>query len=262
MIQRIQASRSRFAVLISSAVIIGLLGLLIYARSADNKQSLNDIKGVLSDYRESLSTGQILHPLYYTSAMQDLIRERRIYYEDYFAIGLYSTLESIQSEYVIDDEGSGIEVTVISKDRLSVQVKEYLILQGRPKGSPEENPVLLALRWALSRADNECMKLELENEIQSSQFDFNKYHLEGFETRLEEIHQLVMERTPNGLQIIQDSIQSMTEGGPASLVVWVNGNYIWNKPDFTQMPDYQRHIMSIDELGRAYLEKVSRGCEQ
>ena len=147
----------------------------------------------------------------------------------------------------------------ISKDQLSVQVVENVILQGRCTTPPEEHPLVLAGRWALSRTQDERVKQGGEKYIQSVMEEAKRCMEDGFETTLFVRHSLVVARTSTGLQIRQDSFtdQDQVFSG-IDHVTWVDGQYVRNRPDFTAMPDYQRYTMPTEELGKELLDRFTR----
>ena len=71
----------------------------------------NDIEAVLSDYSRALSTGRVTQEAYYTPTMEDLVQERGSFYEEFFEVGLHSTLDSVESEFVFADN-PGVEISI------------------------------------------------------------------------------------------------------------------------------------------------------
>jgi hypothetical protein len=267
-----------FSVLVLLALLLGINDVVVTAHEpppTNVDQTLpNDIEAVLFNYSEALSTGQLTQEAYYTPTMQDLLRERRRFYEEYFEV-LHSTLESISSKFVFDPNSVGTDtevpvssdgrlmlgdasISVLSDGRLSVQVTEKVILRGRYNTPPEEHPLVLAGHWALSRTDDEHVKRELEKYIESVMEGTRKSFEEGFETPLIVRHSLVVARTPAGLQIVEDSFtdQDAVFSG-VDHIIWVDGQYVRTKPDFTAMPDYQRYAMPIEELGKKLLDRFT-----
>jgi hypothetical protein len=149
-------------------------------------------------------------------------------------------------------------LSLLSDDRLSIQVTEVVTLYGKYKAPPEEHPLVLAGRWALPRTNDEAVKQKLKRYIQDVMEDTRESSEEGFETTLIVHHRLVVARTQNGLQIVRDTFTDQAEGIPGmDNISWVNGQYVRNKPDFTEMPAYRRHAMSTEELGKKLLHKHS-----
>jgi hypothetical protein len=219
----------------------------------------NDIEAVLSDYSRALSTGQMTRKDHYTSVMEDLIQERRSFYEEFFEIGLHSTLDSVKSEFVFEPGRPDVEVSKLSNDQLSVKVTEIVALHGKYNSSPEESPLVQAGRWALSKTDNEAVKRSLEEYIRSITEDMSKSLEEGFEIEFVVRHELVITNGKDGLRIVQDSFTDQDKDNPTGtdVVRWVDGRYVRNVPDLTQMPDYQIYATPIEELRESLLDQYT-----
>jgi len=219
----------------------------------------NDIAAVLSDYSRTLSTGRIAQEDYYTPMMKDLIQERRNFYEEYFEVGLHSTLDSIDSRFMFEPGRPDVEVFRLSNGRLFVKVTETVILHGRYNASPEESPLIRAGQWALSQTDNEVVRRALEEYIRSVTEDIDKSSEEGFEIEFVVRHDLVIANSKNGLQIVQDSFTDQDKDNPAGtdMVRWVDGKYVRNVPDLTKMPDHQMYATPIEELREDLLDQYT-----
>lgn len=256
-------SKTNSAKAVIVIITIGVLALGLF--SISRSQSLDEAKAIVSNYSEALSTGQITQSAFYTQAMQDLLQERRTFYEEYFRVGLHSKLESVKSDFIWD-AGTGETGAVISSfspEQISVKVTEKVTLRGRTMGSPEEHPMVLAARWALTKTDDGAAKQELENYIQSVSEEARKSSEDGFETMLYVFHNLIMVKTSTGFQLMEDSFtdQDQVFSG-IDRVTWSNGQFARNKPDFTALPDYQRYVLSTEELGRLLLDRVTRNHEK
>lgn len=286
MVRRLLYPKSTFvkiavAIMVSAFALVVFVGVRLFV---SGQGLLNDTENLLSDYSDALSTGQITHESHYAPMMKDLIRERRSFYGEYFEVGLYSRLEGITSEFgfeprrrfpLVLSNPSIVEfpallrgklilvphyarLSVLSDDQLSIQVTEVVTLYGKYKTPPEESPLVLAARWALARTDDEAVKQELKRYLDVGE-DTRESFGEGFETVLVVRHSLVVARTQNGLQIVRDTFTNQTESMPGmDNVSWVDGHYVRNKPDFTEMLAYRRHAMSTEELGRKLLDTLSR----
>jgi len=231
---------------------------------------LNDVEEALSGYSQALSTGQITQKGRYTSGMRALIQERRAFYEEFFEVALHSTLESITSEFLFDPNsvdadaaipdgqlkvGPDAKVSVLSDDQLSLQVTEKVTLYGRYKASPEEAPTIQAARWALARTDNEAVKQELKEYIQRAAEDVAESSEEGFEITLTPHHSLIVAKSRNGIQIVRDSFTNRSNDDPGTdNVIWTDGEYVRNKPDFTEYPNYRMYTRPVNEMGKEMLD--------
>jgi hypothetical protein len=159
--------RKFILVIVAVAIVVGALTLAVYVKSSFfprllvNQDLRNNIEAVLLDYSESLSTGQISQETCYTPMMQDLVRERKRFYEEYFEVRLHSTLDSVKSEFVLGPDYPGVEISTLPNDQVSVKVTEKVTLYGR-YCSPEEPPTVQAAWWAISRTDDETVKQALE----------------------------------------------------------------------------------------------------
>ena len=249
-------------VIVAVAIVVGALTLAVYVKSSFfprllvNQDLRNDIEAVLLDYSESLSTGQISQETYYTPMMQDLVRERRRFYEEYFEVGLHSTLDSVKSEFVLGPDYPGVEISTLPNDQVSVKVTEKVTLYGR-YCSPEESPTVQAAWWAILRTDDETVKQALEEYIRSIKEDVSKSSEDGFEITFIPRHYLVIAESKGGLQILEDTFtdrNSIDSPSGTDNVIWRDGQFYRSKPDLTKMPDYQIYATSIEELGRRLLE--------
>ncbi|HCO97000.1 MAG TPA: hypothetical protein DIU00_24185 [Phycisphaerales bacterium] len=183
--------------------------------------------------------------------MRDLIQERRAFYEEFFEVALHSTLESITSEFLFDPG----KVSVLSDGQLSLQVTEKVTLYGRYNTSPEEPPTIQAARWALARTDNEAVKQELKEYIQRAAEDIAESSEEGFEITLTPRHSLIVAKSRNGIQIVQDSFTNRSNDDPGTdNVIWTDGEYVRNKPDFTEYPNYRMYTRPVNEMGKEMLD--------
>jgi len=253
-------------VIVAVAIMVGALTLAVYVKSSFlprllvNQDLRNDIEAVLLDYSESLSTGQISQETRYTPMMQDLVRERRRFYEEYFEVGLHSTLDSVKSEFVLGPDYPGVEISTLPNDQMSVKVTEKVTLYGR-YCSPEESPTVQAAWWAISRTDDETVKQALEEYIRSIKEDVSKSPKDGFEITFIPRHYLVIAESKGGLQILEDTFtdrNSIDSPSGTDNVIWRDGQFYRSKPDFTKMPDYQIYATSIEELGRKLLEEYTK----
>jgi len=217
--------------------------------------SQNDIEAVLSDYSRALFTGRVTQHAYYTPTMEDFVQERGSFYEELFDVGLHSTLDSVESEFVFESGRSDVEVSKLSNDHLSVKVAEIVTLHGMYNSSPEKSPLVRAGRWALSQTDNEAVKRALEQYIQSVVEDVSKSSKEGFEIEFVVRHELVITNGTDGPQIVQDSFTDQDNVNPSGTdkVSWIDGRYVRNKPDLTGMPDYVIHVTPMEQLGEGLL---------
>ena len=262
MIRRISRSKL-ILVIVATAIMVGALTLAVYVKSSFfprllvNQDLRNDIEAVLLDYSKSLSTGQISQEIYYTPMMQDLVRERRGFYERYFEVGLHSTLDSVKSEFVLGSGYPGVEISTLLNDQVSVRVTEKVTLYGRYNCSPEESPIVQAARWAISGTDDEAVRRALEEHIRSIEEDVSKSSEDGFEITFILRHYLVIAKSKDGLQIVEDTFTDRDPtDNPSGTdnVIWRDGQFYRSKHDFTKMPDYQIYATSIEELGRKLLE--------
>jgi len=253
-------------VIVAVAIVVGALTLVVCVKSSFfprllvNQDLRNDIEAVLLDYSESLSTGQISQETCYTPMMQDLVRERRRFYEEYFEVGLHSTLDSVESEFVFADN-PGVEISTLPNDQLTVKITERVTLHGKYDCSPEEYPEIQAARWAISRTDDETVKRALEEYIRSIKEDVSKSSEDGFEITFILRHYLVIAESKGGLQILEDTFtdrNSIDSPSGTDNVIWRDGQFYRSKPDLTKMPDYQIYATSIEGLGRRLLEEYTK----
>jgi len=288
MIRRLLYSKSIIvrvvaAILVSAFALAVLRGVGLFL---SHQRLLNDTEKLLSDYSNVLSSEQITDRSCYAPKMRDLIRERRSFYAECFEVGLHSNLESITSEFLFEPRqrfrlvlldpsiilteipallrGQLIlvppdaEISVLSDDQLSVQVGEMVTLYGRYKSPPEEYPMVQAGLWALSRTDNEAVKREIEEYVQRMMEDREPFE-EGFEITDRVQHSLIVIKTQDGLRIVQDSFTNRTAiSSGEDNVTWVDGQYVRNKPDFTQWPNCRIYDRPIEELGKIVLDRFSR----
>jgi hypothetical protein len=244
------------AILATALTFLALLGVSQLLASLKLQRQ---VPALLSEYSHALSSGQITCETCYSPPMKDLIRERRSFYREYFEVGLCSTLDSIGSEF-ISSPGSGALILPLPGGRLSVKMKETVALRGRPSYSVEESPLIRAARWALLRTGDQAAIQELEKMIQQATADISKAREEGFESTDVLDHDLVIAADNGKPLIVRDSFANRTESGSSpgpDSIAWADGRYMRrNKPDFENMPDYQRCHAPVEELGARLLEKV------
>ena len=260
MIGRILRSKI-ILVMVAVAILVGAFLWVVYVESSlsVNQDLRNDIEALLLDYSESLSTGWIGQEAYYTPMMRNLIQERRRFYEKYFEVGLHSTLDSMKSEFVLGNY-PGVEIATLPNNRVSVKVTEKVTLSGR-YNSAEEHPAVQAAWWAISRTDDKAVKQALKEYIRSIKENESKSSEDGFEITFILRHYLVIAEHNGELQILEDSF---TDWNPIDSpcgtdnVIWRDGRFYRNEPDFTEMPDHQIYAISIEELGRRLLEDYTR----
>lgn len=287
---KFMVSRKSVSLLLALTVLVSVLGLTIPSGSVAlasagakppqpvdiDASSLAGIATVLSAYSQALSSEPGLEKSSPPAALQELVQERQAFYTEYFEVGLYSTLESIRAEFAFDPQSFGtasdptataenqvaVSDAVISargRDEWSVQVTEKVTLRGRYKTAPEQHPLVVASQWAIGQTKDERVKQGLKDRIQHVIADSQRSYKEGFETTIEARHSLVVSKTPSGFQIVQDAFTDQGEMvGGMDNVTWAKGKLIRNKPDFTTMPDYQRHVLPVEELGQMLLERATR----
>ncbi|MDY7079541.1 MAG: amidase domain-containing protein [Chloroflexota bacterium] len=146
---------------------------------------------------------------------------------------------------------------MLPNDQLTVKITERVTLHGKYDCSPEEYPEIQAARWALSKTDGEAVRQAIEQYIRSVKDDLSKSSgEEGFEITFILRHHLVIAKGKNGLQIVEDTF---TDRNPidnlsgTDNVIWRDGRYFRNKPDLTEMPDYQLYAIPIEKLGQNLL---------
>ncbi len=216
------------------------------------------ISMVLASYSQDLSNGFATRDALYSAPMKELLLERRLFYTEYFSVGLHSDLVLISSTYTLR------EITEISgpQDLYQVKAAESLHFRARYRYSAEQGyPPIEAARWAIAHTNNSAVQKRLEERIDLlitglvqavDGYDVDYLHVE---------HDLVIARHPDGLEILQDAY---TDANPqdnplgTDVIEWQPGAFSRHKPDFTQWEGYAAYHTSIEELGRILLNDYEK----
>lgn len=240
-----------------------LVLLMITSGFAEKPKTLSagqvpdNIKVLLTDYSQHMYSGNTLRQSFYSKAMEELIKERRNYYNDFYSVGLHTNLTSIKSEFHLED------ATVTKTGNVyHVEILETVTMFGYPNlSSAEDYPMILAARWAISQIDNENLKKALEEYIANTTDAVNDSILNGAETVFRVKHKIDILETKNGQkQFIKDIFneKEVDNGEGLDTINWVNGHFARSAPDLTQMPDYVIYHTPTDVLGKQLLEDYTK----
>lgn len=244
------------------AVVIILITVIAWSISLKNvsastTQITPEIQSLLSDYSDYLNAGETPHRESFSSAMTSLVQDRREYYQEYFTTALHSNLISSQFEFDLESN-----VAVVQKgNSYNVQIWEIVTLQGSPMiKQPEDYPLIQAAKWAIDQTSDPTVVTALEKYIDSWSTEISDSGINGFEMTFLIRHNLRIENNKGQLEIIRDEFTDKSGDDPEGIdnIVWANGGFIRNKPDFTQFPDYKFHNTPIEELGQQLLADYTR----
>jgi hypothetical protein len=107
----------------------------------------DNIKALLVDYSQYLNSGKMLHQPFYSNSMETLVKGRRGFYNEFYAIGLHTSLTSIKSEFLTEDA----KITRTG-NVYHVDVLELVTMFGYPNlDNANDYPMIPAARWAIDR---------------------------------------------------------------------------------------------------------------
>jgi len=194
----------------------------------------------------------------YSPLIKELLQERRLFYTEYFSVGLHSDLVLISSTYTLRE----IAEIPSQKDLYEVKAAESLHFRARYRYSAEQGyPPIDAARWAIAHTNNSAVQKRLEQRIDLlttgliqnvAGYDVDYLHVE---------HDLVIARHRDGFEILQDAY---TDANPqdnpsgTDVIEWRPGGFRRHKPDFTQWEMYAAYHTSIEELGRTLLSDYEK----
>lgn len=213
----------------------------------------DNIKALLVDYSQYLNSGETLHQPFYSTSMKTLVKDRRDYYNEFFAVGLHTDLTSIKSEFHLEDA-----VVTKTGNVYHVEVLEIVTMFGYPNlNSAEDYPMIPAARWAITKTDNENVKRSLEQYIANTTDAVNDSISKGAETQFRIRHNINIIVAKNGqMQFVKDIFtdKEIDNGDGVDNVSWINDHALRSKPDLTGMPDYRIYHTSNEVLGQQLLD--------
>lgn len=217
----------------------------------------DNIKALLVDYSQYLNSGETLHQPFYSASMKTLVKERRDYYNEFYAVGLHTNLTSIKSEFHAEDA-----IVTKTGNVYHVEVLEMVTMFGYPiLSSAEEYPMIPAARWAISQTENANVKKALGDYIANTTDAVNDSILKGAETEFRVRHKIDIIETKNSQrQFIKDIFneKEIDNGDGFDTIHWINGQFVRSKPDLTQMPDYVIYHTPTHVLGQQLLSDYTK----
>jgi putative amidase-like protein len=217
----------------------------------------DNIKALLVDYSQYLNSGKTLHQPSYSASMETLVKDRRDYYNEFFAVGLHTDLTSIKSEFHPEDA-----MVTKTGNVYHVEVLEMVTMFGSPNlNSAEDYPMIPAAHWAISKTEDENVKKALEEYITNTTEAVNDSIINGVETQFRIKHKIdIIERKNGQMQFSKDIFtdKEIDNGDGVDNVSWINDHPSRSKPDLTQMPDYRIYHTSIEVLGQQLLDDYTK----
>lgn len=211
------------------------------------------VETLLSDYSQYIETGTTSKKANYSSQMDLLITERREYYREFFEKGLHSDFISLEAEFLTDQ---GMEITR-EGDTYYVFLFERVAMYGTPlTTSPEKYPLIQAAKWALGQTDDEGIKQELNQYIESTTSGVNESVKDGVEIVFIINHKIEITIEKDQLQIGRDTFTDKAIDNPDGFdnVNWSNGTFTREKPTWDTMLDYVIYHTPIETLGKNLLD--------
>src|SRR5574340_655630 len=252
---------NKISLLIIAVIILSLPATTVTANNALPSYTStglpSDVKSILWDYSQFMSTGNTLNDLSYSQSMLNLVTERRNFYIEYYSLGLHSNLETITSQFVID------ESSVISEanNELSINITETVTLSGHPINTlPEQDPLIMAARWAINQSDNANVESALERYILTRTNGIEKAVSAGVSDTFI-IKHIIGFTVQNGKRVIaQDVFDDKGNDNPYGfdVMTWSNGKQSRIKPDLTQMVGYYIYYQPIETLGQSLLDDYTK----
>ncbi len=217
----------------------------------------DNIKALLIDYSQYLNSGKTLHQPSYSASMETLVKDRRDYYNEFFAVGLHTNLTSIKSEFHLEDA-----VVTKTGNIYHVEVLEMVTMFGYPNlSSAEDYPMIPAAHWAILKTGNENVRKALDEYIANTTEAVNKSILSGVEIEFRVRHNIDILETKNGqIQFVKDTFtdKEIDNGDGVDNVNWFSGQSARSKPDLTGMPDYRIYHTPIGVLGQQLLDDYTK----
>lgn len=251
---------SRFFIII---ITLFTIPLAVFNVSANNNMVIKDTKiteltpditNMLYDYSQLMSSGKTIKGSYYSPQMMALANERNVYYNELFEKGLHANLLTINSKYITE---KSVEVILIGSES-HYKIDEFITLYGQPIiTQPDKFPLIMAAKWAVTKANNARVKNELIDYISLMTDGVNKSAHDGITTSFIVHHEIVISK--GDMTIIRDTFNDKDIDKPEGFdnVIWNNGVPIRQKPDLTKMPDYILNNIAIDILGQLLLQGYS-----
>jgi hypothetical protein len=139
-----------------------------------------------------------------------------------------------------------------------VKATERILFNAKYRLEPDGHPKINAAEWAIAYTDNPDAKRCLQEYIATLETELHTNSADGYETDFVVEHTLIILNEKNNFQIVQDSYtnaepQENPEG--TDVIEWQDGMFTRKNPDYTPYPDYAIYHVSIEELGKGFLNK-------
>ncbi|GAB4580608.1 MAG: hypothetical protein Fur0022_33500 [Anaerolineales bacterium] len=219
------------------------------------------VEALLADYNQYLETGITTRNTAYSSQMKMLIAERKEYYTEFFAKGLHTDLTGLDAEFLTDEN-----MQIMRKGNVYyVNLFERVTMYGKPMTiSPEEYPLIQAAKWALGQTDNKGIQQELNQYIESTTIGVNESIQNGVEIVFIIKHDIEILSSQNQFQIVKDAFtdKAMDNQQGFDNVIWANGKFVREKPNWDEMFDYAIYQSTIEELGQSLLKDFQPAADR
>lgn len=214
-----------------------------------NSQERISLEVALDAYSVAMSTDTHQKIVYLSNQMQELVLERKAFYERFLEEGAHSNLVSISAEFVSS------QIEQLSADTYSVV--EMVTITGRPilqvaKDYPPYKAYVLAARMTKEPILSNYLLIQAEAVLASVQESIDAGTFEFVEVLT---HTLTFDPKTGRITADTFSSESNDDSG-RDKVVWVDGKPQRVEPDLTQMPDYVMYQKSIEEQALEILEDV------
>ena len=230
-----------------------VITLLLVGTNAEanlsNSQERISLEVALDAYSVAMSTDTHQKNVYLSNQIQELVLERKAFYERFLEEGAHSNLVSISAEFVSS------QIEQLSADTYSVV--EMVTITGRPilqvaKDYPPYKAYVLAARMTKEPILSNYLLTQAEAVLASVQESIDAGTFEFVEVLT---HTLTFDPKTGRITADTFSSESNDDSG-RDKVVWVDGKPQRVEPDLTQMPDYVMYQKSIEEQALEILEDV------
>ncbi len=216
-----------------------------------------EIKDLLGNYSQSLSSqGKILLENN-TNQIQDLVAERQSFYQEFWEKGLHSKLITLDSQFETD---TGVDIS-LTGNTYNLSLYEQVKMYGEPiVKSPDQFPLIQAAKWAISNTSDDQAKNYLYQYIKIMSEGVEQSVRDGNNIVFVTKHDMKVEKVDQKLKLIADKFSDKSSDNKNG---FDNGSWTGNKPNrikpnWLDLPDYQIYNMPIESIGRLLLQDYEK----
>ena len=212
------------------------------------------VQEILLDYSNSVASGTIAHPDWYSPTMQKLVLDRHAFYKRFSQVALHSDMTILSARFgqiTIEQYDPGSDLIHVRASELVSGEGVYL---SRQVCFPQ------AVYWASLHSESEIIKNDLMEYFDVLTADTQTFKGTPFdETGLSvSEHRLLIQFRGGIFQIIEDSYTDVNpQDNPQGLDVvnWKDGDFQRKPSDLTTYPDFQLYEECIEQNGITLLNE-------